>query len=142
RRPVFGWLGHARQKHHGGFEYRTPASWLVSPVVTRGVLALAKLVTVHRDLLRRRPLSQLRMQKAYYEGDHQTISRFLTAWKQDIRTTPSYPVYATEIEPFIRLIDEGWHWDEQTDIRLAWGLIPPKHQIEPLKPSIEPSSII
>jgi len=129
RRSVFGWLGHARQKPHGGFEYRTPASWLVSPIVSRGVLALAKLCAVHRDTLRRRPLTQLRMQKAYYEGDDHTLRSFLTIWKQDITNTPSYMTYAAELEPLIRLLDEGWRWDEYTDIREAWGLSHPIRKI-------------
>ena len=39
RRPRYGFLGDFRRKTHGGFEYRTLPSWIVSPRITKGVIA-------------------------------------------------------------------------------------------------------
>lgn len=124
RRPLFGWLGHARKKRHGGFEYRTPASWIISPTVTSGVLALAKLIAVHYKSLRHRPLASLKMQKAYYEGDKDQLGSFLPLWREDIEKTPLFDEYKEQLLEFIRLLDEGWCWEEGADIRAAWGLLP------------------
>jgi len=121
RRAKFGWLGHARMKPHGGFEYRTPPSWIVSPTVARGVLALAKLIAVHHDSLVRRPLDELRMQKAYYAGEKRQLRRFLDLWRQDIAGTRLYSEYEEDIAPFIRLIESGWSWNEEADLRAEWS---------------------
>ncbi len=40
RRPRYGTLGDFRLQPHGGFEYRTLPSWLVSPLAAKGAFAL------------------------------------------------------------------------------------------------------
>jgi len=123
RRPAFGWLGNARRKAHGGFEYRTPASWLATPEVARGVIALAKLIASDHALLRERPLDAPEMQLAYYQADKAKLRQALPAWRRDIVRCPAYRRYEIELEPFIELLESGWSWDEAADIRPAWGIV-------------------
>lgn len=122
RRPTFGWLGNARLKPHGGFEYRTPASWLVSPIVTRGVIALAKLIAAHGHLLTAKPSLDLRIQRAYYEGRKEVLREWIPLWRHEIKQTPSYASLAMDLEPFIHLIESGWTWNEDDDIRSVWRI--------------------
>lgn len=122
RRHTFGWLGNARAKDHGGFEYRTPASMLISPVITRGVLALAKLIAVHSSQLRSRPLDSPQMQKAYFAGDKAVLSSFLDQWKREVMSLSSFANYSRELLPFIHLLEAGYVWDESKDIRKEWGI--------------------
>jgi len=123
RRPAFGWLGNARRKAHGGFEYRTLASWLATPEVARGVIALAKLIASDHALLRERPLDDPEMQLAYYQADKAKLRQALPAWRRDIVRCPAYRRYESELEPFIELLESGWSWDEVADIRPAWGIV-------------------
>jgi len=122
RRPAFGWLGNARRKPHGGFEYRTPASWLATPDVARGIIALAKLIAADYRLLRKRPLDGLHMQQAYYEADKAKLREALPAWRRDIARCPTYRLCEEELKPLIELLESGWTWDESADIRPAWGI--------------------
>ncbi|MCZ4142661.1 hypothetical protein BZG17_33240, partial [Escherichia coli] len=57
RRPRYGALGDFRLKSHGGFEYRTLPSFLVSPLVAKGVVGLAGLIASNYRRLRQRPLA-------------------------------------------------------------------------------------
>jgi len=122
RRPSFGWLGNARRKVHGGFEYRTPASFIATPIVARGVIALAKLIAANHAMLTARPLDVLEMQLAYYQADKAKLRQALPAWRRDILRCPTYQFYEEELRPFIELLESGWSWDEAADIRSAWGI--------------------
>ncbi|WEK55797.1 MAG: hypothetical protein P0Y55_07055 [Candidatus Cohnella colombiensis] len=74
RRPRYGSLGDFRRQSHGGFEYRTPPSWLVSQRLCCGVLALSKLATEHsRTLASHRPLDDDKMREAFYSGDRTVL---------------------------------------------------------------------
>ncbi len=67
RRPRYGALGDFRRKAHGGFEYRTPPSWLVSPTLACGVLALAK-IAAEAPARIALPLDDDRVREAFYGG--------------------------------------------------------------------------
>ena len=61
RRARHGFLGDVRPKRHGGFEYRTPSSWLVSPEVALGALCLARVVAGGFSHLPRDPFLDARL---------------------------------------------------------------------------------
>src|SRR5690606_31866806 len=69
RRPRYGFLGDWRSQPHGGFEYRTPGSWLISPQYAQAVLCLAKVVATDYPLLRRNVFLSLANQRAFYQAD-------------------------------------------------------------------------
>ncbi|MBB6730376.1 putative amidoligase domain-containing protein [Cohnella zeiphila] len=125
RRPRYGALGDFRPKPHGGFEYRTPPSWLVSPLLARGALALAKVAAEHaRELAASRPLDDDGMRDAFYGGDRDRLLEGVRRVHEALRRTAGYAEYRREIEPVFRAIEQGWRWDETRDIRRAWRIAP------------------
>ncbi len=123
RRPRYGFLGDFREQPHGGFEYRTLPSWLISPLVTQGVLALAKLVATHHATLKERPLADWRTQKAYYLGDKEKLRPIVARLWAELEGLPLYQNYRIELDAFYRYVMTQDTWTHDQDIRIAWGLI-------------------
>jgi hypothetical protein len=124
RRPKYGFLGDFRRKSHGGFEYRTLPSWIISPTVAKGVLALAKLISSHYLELCRQPLQSADVQEAYYRGDKAKLRAFADYLWQDIAALSSYRSYEKYIAPLKELVMSGQSWDEQADFRKKWKISP------------------
>lgn len=123
RRPRFGALGDFRRQSHGGFEYRTPPSWLVSPRLARGALALAKVAAEHaRELASSRPLDEDAVRDAFYSGDREALLAGATAVHEALAKTRGYRVYEPLIEPLFRSIARGATWNETADLRERWGI--------------------
>nr|WP_275983803.1 hypothetical protein [Paenibacillus hamazuiensis] len=122
RRPQYGCLGDVRRKSYGGFEYRTLPSWILSPTVTKGVLALAKLVATHYLELSRQPLQNVDIQTFYYTGDKKQLRSTVTLLLKDIRETSSYPQYEKYLQPFKELLLRMEPWKEQEDFRKRWKI--------------------
>lgn len=127
RRPKYGFLGDYREKSHGGFEYRTLPSWLVSPHVTKGVLALAKVIACSYPNLRKVPLSSFAVQKAFYDGDQARLYALVQVLWHDLESQPMYADYKTSLDSLKEDILQQKSWDETSDIRIRWG-IPPYNQ--------------
>lgn len=137
RRPGFGALGDFRRQPHGGFEYRTLPSWLVSPRITKGVIALTRVIAEHYRQLRRRPLEDERVMAAYFniekiepveQIDPLEKSRYLVnvvniMW-YDLEKLSTYNNYINYLEPFRRQIMQLQTWDEQKDFRRVWKITP------------------
>lgn len=126
RRPKYGFLGDFRYQDHGGFEYRTPPSWLISPTLTKGILVTAKLIAANYPYLCNNPLSDLEMQQAYYSGNKSVISKWLERLWADMVNLEDYHKYETYLNPFYRYLQAGIPWDETQDFRKYWK-IPPYH---------------
>ena len=127
RRKRYGKLGDVREKAYGGFEYRTLPSMLLSPRITKGALALTKLIVMETDRFRGRFLDRLEVLKAYYAGDKaQLVPAVAAAWA-DIRSADGYAQYANYLEPLGEWIMARRSWNEQLDFRRAWR-IPPYHE--------------
>lgn len=127
RRPKYGFLGDFRTQFHGGFEYRTLPSWLVSPRVTKGVIALAKIIADNYMKLDSRPFQNPDIQEAYYVGDKLRLyTSAMNAWIE-LKRLPDYEKYAGYLDPLYEQISEMKSWNELKDIRPAWK-IPPFHR--------------
>jgi hypothetical protein len=124
RRPKYGYLGDFRYQDYGGFEYRTPPSWLVSPTLTKGVFALAQLIIANYRTLQFQPLADLALQEAYYKGNKDVIADWLPTLWSDLRACADYDVYKTYLDGFYRYLSSGMTWDETQDIRKNWRLPP------------------
>ncbi len=124
RRPRYGQLGDMRYQFHGGFEYRTLPSFLVSPKVTRGVLALSHLIAVSYRGLRTLPFLDPEMHHAFYHGDRDTVAPLVPRLWDELRETEMYAHYATYLDPFAQQVLSRTQWDEYSDIRPAWKLPP------------------
>lgn len=127
RRPKYGFLGDYRLKNYGGFEYRTLPSWLVSPTLTKGVLALAKCIVANYRSLQHNPLAEYELQQAYYQGDKSKAREWITNLWIDLQQLDDYQTYQSYLDPFYRLLISGYTWNEAKDFRKVWRL-PPYHQ--------------
>ena len=125
RRKQYGWIGSIRCKPHGGFEYRTPASWLVSPEITRGCLCLAKIVATEYPDLTKDYLVDPDLQKAFYQGKKYYFYDIYSELWHDIEKTSLYGKYASYLAPLHSIILKHAHWDENVDLRQSWGLLSP-----------------
>jgi hypothetical protein len=122
RRVRYGKLGDFRLKPHGGFEYRTLPSWIVSPRIAGGVLALAVAIAAHYRELNLRPLSADRLAEAYYQGDKAALSGCFDSLAADLVKLDAYRQYRGYIDPLLEQIHQGEPWNEQSDIRRLWKI--------------------
>ncbi|ANS74661.1 hypothetical protein AWM70_08735 [Paenibacillus yonginensis] len=124
RRPRYGCLGDFRRQSHGGFEYRTLPSFLVSPVVTKGTVALALLVaSVYKSgALPEVPPLPASALEAFYTGDRTALRPFALRALEQAEALPSFSSYQLYIDPMFKAVRSGRTWDESVDIRKAWKL--------------------
>ncbi|SEN43259.1 putative amidoligase domain-containing protein [Lihuaxuella thermophila] len=127
RRPKYGFLGDFRYQKHGGFEYRTPPSWLVSPTLTKGVFVTAKLIVANYRTLKYNPLADFAIQQAYYTGDKDKIFNLVPVLWEDLKKLDDYQLYKKYLDEFYRYLTSGITWDETQDFRKYWR-IPPYHK--------------
>jgi hypothetical protein len=124
RRPRYGALGDFRRQFHGGFEYRTLPSWIVSPSIAMGVIALARVVCEHYRELLERPLARPDMQAHYYAGDKEAIRPVIDALWNGLEKTAAYARYAKALNRLKRSVLRMESWNEQQDMRLLWKIPP------------------
>ncbi|SEN93623.1 hypothetical protein [Paenibacillus sp. OK076] len=122
RRPRYGVLGDFRLKSYGGFEYRTLPSFLVSPLVAKGVVALAGLIARGYHQLSQRPLSKAAIHTAFYEGNREVMQAHIPALLDDLTQMDGYNRYERYAAPLISQLRLGRTWDESRDIRKLWNI--------------------
>ncbi|OXM16482.1 putative amidoligase domain-containing protein [Paenibacillus herberti] len=126
RRPRYGTFGDCRRQPHGGFEYRTLPSWLVSPAVTRYALGVALLAAEDSAWLEDLPSLEELFARAYYEGDRETLVLCLPRLRAGLRKAPSYEQRRHLLDPLLDAVEAGAVWDESLDIRIRWGIPMPE----------------
>ncbi|MDQ8733777.1 hypothetical protein [Paenibacillus sp. LHD-38] len=122
RRPRYGTLGDFRQQPHGGFEYRTLPSWLVSPAAAKAAFALVLLCAREEQHLSYIPALDERYVEAYYSGDRSELAGCLEGVAESLSATASFTDLAPYIEPLLEAARRGTTWDERADIRIKWRL--------------------
>lgn len=122
RRRRYGFLGDYRVKDYGGFEYRTPASWLVSQQITTAVLCLAKIVASSYHVLSKNFLNSVEAQRAFYGGDQDYFRPIFPELWEDIERTQMYKEYQEELQVLVEMISGQTTWNEKGDFRKAWKL--------------------
>jgi len=129
RREKYGYLGDFRLKTHGGFEYRTPASWLVSPDVTRAALCLAKVIASEYHVLTQDVFLRPEAQHAFVTANREYfIPHFTTLWRE-IAATNTFKQYGHGLQVLEDMILSQQTWVERVDIRKTWGLPIPRGKI-------------
>jgi len=124
RRPRYGMLGDYRHQSHGGFEYRTLPSWLVSPAAAKAAFALALLCAHDTWSLPAPPLLPEQVEEAFYRGDRHMLVRELDSIAAELVEAPSYAAYARWIEPLFAAARQGAVWDATADFRRKWRVGP------------------
>ncbi|WP_434750714.1 putative amidoligase domain-containing protein [Paenibacillus amylolyticus] len=122
RRPRYGTLGDFRLKSYGGFEYRTLPSFLVSPVVAKGVVALAGLIACNYDELKQYPLAEAKIHSSFYEGQREAMMASIPSLMDDLKQLSAYARYERYAAPLMRQFRRGHTWDESRDIRKLWNI--------------------
>ncbi len=122
RRKKYGLLGEYREKDYGGFEYRTPGSWLMSQKIATAVICLAKIVATNYLQLQNNYLNIAEAQQAFYAGDRDYFMNEIGSIWNDIEQTSLYEKYAEEIQIIHWMIINDIQWDERLDIRKGWNL--------------------
>ncbi len=122
RRLKYGFFGDIRKKEYGGFEYRTPSSFIVSNVVTTAAFCLAYLVALyHRDL----PCIDIyspEIQMAFYRGEVAVLTPIIERNIETISNLPLYDRYREQIDALFDMIRTGQTWNEDIDLRDEWEL--------------------
>ncbi|MEK5057627.1 MULTISPECIES: hypothetical protein [unclassified Paenibacillus] len=122
RRPKYGYLGDFRTQPYGGFEYRTLPSFLVSPMIAKGVVSIAYLVAANYRLLQRRPLDLTENHEAFYKGNKQVLRGLVHPLLQELTALPDYNRHHKYVNPLITALYQGKTWDESKDIRPLWNI--------------------
>lgn len=122
RRKRYGKLSDYRNKSHGGFEYRTPGSWLVSREIATAVLCLAKVVISHYPELNHNYLNNPQAQQAFYRGDQDHFRKVFPMIWAEIEATDLGRKYIEEISILKWMVDNQASWDEKRDLRKTWKL--------------------
>lgn len=128
RRDKYGFLADYRAKEYGGFEYRTPGSWLVSPKIAAATLCLGKIVASNYLFLTRNCFISAEAQKAFYEGDQEILEILFKDLWSDILKLPMYGEYKEELQIIFDMVTNNIKWEEKEDIRKTWsiGILPRK----------------
>ena len=105
-----------------GIEYRTTASWLVSPVITRMAFALAAMVMEHPNPGSIQQLVSLENQQ--HMNDTPWLKRQARKCIREMRTWPDYLQFRNYIEPWHIYDQVLGTWVEERDIRQTWKLLP------------------
>ncbi len=122
RRTQYGGLGNIRFKPHGGFEYRTLGSWLVTPDITKAVLCLAKVAASAFPHLKRNYFVSFETQKAFYDGNSQILYDIFPLIWNDLKHTASFKLYHKELSIIKDMVTNRKTWNEDSDFRTHWGL--------------------
>lgn len=124
RRPRYGFLGDYRVQFHGGFEYRTLPSWLISPTLTRGVMAAAQLIAARNPYLPTDDWYDAKLQQAYYRGEKKIVRERVERLWGWLKRLKEYGAVQKDLDRFYQMIVSGTVWDEKQDIRKYWKLPP------------------
>ncbi|GMA61471.1 hypothetical protein NZD89_17300 [Alicyclobacillus fastidiosus] len=122
RRPKYGYLGDVRHKDYGGFEYRTPASFICSETVTTAAFHLAHMLATHYRDFSIPDLYTPNVQTAFYDGNVGVIRPLIQRNIETIRRHAAYSQYREYIEPLFVMIEQGRTWNENVDVRVEWGI--------------------
>lgn len=122
RRKKYGHLADIRFKDYGGFEYRTPGSWLVTPEITCAVLCLAKIIVQHYFELNSSYLNSIEALQAFYEGKQEYFRPLFDKLWQEIAATSRYSEYEKELQILPEMINNYIIWDEKQDLKAAWKM--------------------
>lgn len=143
RRKKYGFIGDYRLKEHGGFEYRTLGSWLVSQKIATAVLCLAKIVANRYAEIPQNYLNTAEAQQAFYKGDQEFFRPMFNSLWANIESLDLYQQYQEELQIIPEMIRNNVIWDEKGDLRRGWKLGQPlkKNYNESDRSSLRPSQV-
>lgn len=133
RRRRYGKPGDVRRKSHGGFEYRTLPSLIVSPRLTKGAVALAKLIAENYEMLKERPLDEPELLAAFTAGDKKRLAPAARRLWSQVAALDGYAALARFLDPLGEWLHAGKAWNGDTDFRRAWRIPPFRGTGDPVR---------
>lgn len=120
RRKKYGQLGDHREKEYGGFEYRTPGSWLVSQNITLAILCLAKIVVSRYPWLPYNYLNSIEAQDAFYHGRQEYFYPIFRRLWAHLEELDMFETYRKQLQVLYDMIENHTCWNETSDFRKSW----------------------
>lgn len=122
RRVKYGALGNYRLKSHGGFEYCTLSSWLITPEIASGILCLAKVIAQEYLNLDEEFICNYSDVRAFYQVNKNYFKDKIDKILKNISETYTFAQYREELQPLFKNIIECKEWDETADLKENWGI--------------------
>lgn len=119
RRSRYGNPGDVRKKSYG-FEYRSLPSWILSPDLAKGVLALTELIAKHYLDFNMRPMLREPVARAFASGNKTLLRKIVNRLWEDISQVDGYPKLKADLEPFMKQLLNQEEWEDGRDIRTGW----------------------
>ncbi len=126
RRPRYGMLGDYRMQSHGGFEYRTLPSWLISPVAAKAAFAISFLCV--RNVYTAPDMTIIstdddKLIDAYYAGDKHVLQTAAADAFRILKQMDGSDSLMHWLSPFFAAAERGESWNEAIDFREKWNLL-------------------
>jgi hypothetical protein len=119
-----GRLGEIRIQRdtHGGIEYRTPPSWVISEGITESLMCLAYMCA--DSVLKNVEFGDANWldRDTYRSCDKNYLRARLRPIFDSIHTMPLYPTYKTQIDALNVMCRMGLTWKEDEDVLHRWGI--------------------
>ncbi|UOF89431.1 hypothetical protein LSG31_16215 [Fodinisporobacter ferrooxydans] len=122
RRPRYGFLGDIRHKDHGGFEYRTPGSWIVNPDIAKAVICLAYLVAQYHRQLAYNPFVDADVQQAFYASNKLYFRPIFERVWSELSQLPNFGDYKQQLQIIADMVRQEECWNESEDIKRNWRI--------------------
>lgn len=121
RRIRYGFLGDVRTQFHGGFEYRTLGSWVLSPQISKAVLFLSQFIVKHYTKLDMDIFYSADHQRDFYTIDREQMKiHFRRAWAE-LEQIPGFFSIQRHVNIIPEMIEADRKWDEKRDFKAQWG---------------------
>lgn len=124
RNDKFGGLGDYRKQFHGGFEYRTLPSWLVSPALTKAAIYVCWLTVEQRFALAEHLHSDdlQTVEEVYAQGEREQLCALAQKYIELLVSLTTDRRLVEGVQPLQRALQQRSTWNEQSDIRQRWKL--------------------
>lgn len=123
RNLKFGGLGDYRKQFHGGFEYRTLPSWLVSPALTKAAIYTCWVTISERFTLAHSLENVLEVNEAYIRSGQMELYTLAEKQIAQLISLANDRLLAEKLKPLLRALQRRVTWDERQDIRERWQLM-------------------
>jgi len=120
RRLKYGFLGDVRSQFHGGFEYRTLGSWVLSPQISKAVLHLSQFIVKNYTVLKANNFQSFTNQKKFYSMNREQLKKYyIDIWKQ-LEATPNFVSIQKKVNIIPEMISKEQIWEESNDFKINW----------------------
>lgn len=120
-------------KDYGGFEYRSPASWIVSRQITTGILALSKVIAFEAYNMKHNRHFERQLKcitrddtfmNSYSSANKKHFITIIPTIHRIVSSFALYPRYEKYINVLFQLIYQGRDWNDSVDMKKRWSIVP------------------